>query len=146
MKCPYCANLETKVVDSRDSEEGWVRRRRECEKCNKRFTTYEKVENIKLSVIKKDGRIEEYSRDKVKGGVTRAVEKRPVTEEQVEALIDDVEMKILNRKTTEISSANIGQLVMARLKKIDQVAYLRFASVFLEFEDLDDFKHEINQL
>lgn len=146
MKCPYCANLETKVVDSRDSEEGWVRRRRECEKCNKRFTTYEKVENIKLSVIKKDGRIEEYSRDKVKGGITRAVEKRPVTEEQVEALIDDVEMKILNRKTTEISSANIGQLVMARLKKIDQVAYLRFASVFLEFEDLDDFKHEINQL
>lgn len=146
MKCPYCANLETKVVDSRDSEEGWVRRRRECEKCSKRFTTYEKVENIKLSVIKKDGRIEEYSRDKVKGGITKAVEKRPVTEEQVEALIDDIEMKILNRKTTEISSANIGQLVIARLKKIDQVAYLRFASVFLEFEDLDDFKHEINQL
>ena len=130
MKCPYCSKMETKVVDSRDTEEGLVRRRRECEKCSKRFTTYEKVESLKLTVIKKDGRNEEYQREKVKGGVTRALEKRPVTEEQVESLIDDIEMKLLNRKGTEISSADIGRMVLNRLKKLDQVAYLRFASVF----------------
>ena len=138
--------METKVVDSRDTEEGLVRRRRECEKCTKRFTTYEKVESLKLTVIKKDGRSEEYQREKVKSGVTRALEKRPVTEEQVESLIDDIEMKLLNRKGTEISSADIGRMVLNRLKKIDQVAYLRFASVFLEFGELSDFKREINQL
>lgn len=146
MKCPYCSKMETKVVDSRDTEEGLVRRRRECEKCEKRFTTYEKVENLKLTVIKKDGRSEEYQREKVKGGVTRALEKRPVTGEQVESLIDDIEMKLLNRKGTEISSADIGRMVLNRLKKLDQVAYLRFASVFLEFGELSDFKREINQL
>jgi transcriptional repressor NrdR len=146
MKCAYCGNLETKVVDSRDTEEGLVRRRRECEKCGKRFTTYEKVESVKLVVIKKDGRTEEYRREKIKNGVMRAVEKRPVTEEQVESLIDDIELKLLNRKSTEVSSANIGQMVMARLKKLDKVAYLRFASVCLEFEDLADFKKEISQL
>lgn len=146
MKCAYCGDLETKVVDSRDTEEGWVRRRRECEKCGKRFTTYEKVESVKLTVLKKDGRSEDYAREKVKNGVMRAVEKRPVTEEQVESLIDDVEMKLLNRKKTEIYSANIGQMVLSRLKKLDKVAYLRFASVFLEFASLDDFKKGINQL
>ena len=146
MKCPYCATLETKVVDSRDSDEGWVRRRRECEKCGKRFTTYEKVENVKLSVIKKDGRLEEYAREKIKKGIMRATEKRPVTEEQVESLIDDIEMKLLNRKTTEVSSANIGQMALTRLKKLDQGSYLRYASVFLEFQDLEDFKKEIGQL
>lgn len=146
MKCAYCGNLETKVVDSRDTEEGLVRRRRECEKCGKRFTTYEKVESVKLVVIKKDGRTEEYRREKIKNGVMRAVEKRPVTEEQVESLIDDIELKLLNRKSTEVSSANVGQMVMARLKKLDKVAYLRFASVCLEFEDLADFKKEISQL
>lgn len=146
MKCPYCATLETKVVDSRDTDEGWVRRRRECEKCGKRFTTYEKVENIKLSVIKKDGHSEEYAREKIKKGIMRAIEKRPVIEEQVESLIDDIEMKLLNRKTTEVSSANIGQMALTRLKKLDQVSYLRYASVFLEFQDLEDFKKEIGQL
>ena len=138
--------METKVLESRDTEEGLVRRRRECEKCAKRFTTYEKVESLKLTVIKKDGRNEEYQREKVKSGVVRALEKRPVTEEQVESLIDDIEMKLLNRKSTEISSADIGRMVLNRLKKLDQVAYLRFASVFLEFGDLSDFKREINQL
>lgn len=146
MRCAYCGDSETKVVDSRDTEEGLVRRRRECERCGKRFTTYEKVESVKLTVIKKDGRSEDYSREKVKNGIMKAVEKRPVTEEQVESLIDDVEMKLLNRKTTEISSANIGQMVLSRLKRLDKVAYLRFASVFLEFTNLDDFKKEINQL
>lgn len=146
MKCAYCGNLETKVVDSRDTEESYVRRRRECEKCGKRFTTYEKVESIKLTVLKKDGRSEDYSREKIKSGIMKAVEKRPVAEEQVESLIDDVEMKLLNRKHTEISSASVGQMVLSRLKKIDQVAYLRFASVFLEFAGLDDFKKEISQL
>jgi len=123
-----------------------VRRRRECEKCGKRFTTYEKVENLKLTVIKKDGRNEEYQREKVRGGVVKALEKRPVENEQVESLIDDIEMKLLNRKGTEISSADIGRMVLNRLKKLDQVAYLRFASVFLEFGELSDFKREINQL
>jgi transcriptional repressor NrdR len=146
MKCAYCGGLETKVVDSRDTEEGPVRRRRECEKCGKRFTTYEKVESIKLTVIKKDGRSEDYAREKVKNGIMKAIEKRPVTEEQVESLIDDIEMKLLNRKTTEISSANIGQMVLSRLKRLDKVSYLRFASVFLEFANLNDFKKEINQL
>jgi transcriptional repressor NrdR len=146
MKCPYCSRTETKVVDSRDTEEGLVRRRRECEKCGKRFTTYEKVENLKLTVIKKDGRNEEYQREKVRGGVVKALEKRPVENEQVESLIDDIEMKLLNRKGTEISSADIGRMVLNRLKKLDQVAYLRFASVFLEFGELSDFKREINQL
>jgi len=146
MKCPYCSRMETKVLESRDTEEGLVRRRRECEKCAKRFTTYEKVESLKLTVIKKDGRNEEYQREKVKSGVVRALEKRPVTEEQVESLIDDIEMKLLNRKSTEISSADIGRMVLNRLKKLDQVAYLRFASVFLEFGELSDFKREINQL
>ena len=145
MKCPYCATLESKVVDSRDTEEGSVRRRRECEKCGKRFTTYEKVENIKLSVIKKDGRSEEYAREKLKKGMMLAIEKRPVTEEQIESVIDDIESKLLNRKTTEVSSANIGQMALTRLKKLDKVAYLRYASVFLEFQGLEDFKKEIGQ-
>ena len=145
MKCPYCATLESKVVDSRDTEEGSVRRRRECEKCAKRFTTYEKVENIKLSVIKKDGRVEEYAREKLKKGMMLAIEKRPVTEEQIESVIDDIESKLLNRKTTEVSSANIGQMALTRLKKLDKVAYLRYASVFLEFQGLEDFKKEIGQ-
>lgn len=146
MKCPYCSKLETKVVDSRDTEEGLVRRRRECEHCAKRFTTYEKVESLQLKVIKKDGRLEDYQREKLKGGIVKALEKRPVGGEQVEALIDDIEVKLLNRKSTEISSADIGRMVLNRLKKIDQVAYLRFASVFLEFGELSDFKREINQL
>lgn len=145
MKCPYCATLESKVVDSRDTEEGSVRRRRECENCTKRFTTYEKVENIKLSVIKKDGRVEEYAREKLKKGMMLAIEKRPVTEEQIESVIDDIELKLLNRKTTEVSSANIGQMALTRLKKLDKVAYLRYASVFLEFQGLEDFKKEIGQ-
>lgn len=146
MKCAYCGDLETKVVDSRDTEEGWVRRRRECEKCRKRFTTYEKVESLKLTVLKKDGRSEDYSREKVKSGIMKASEKRPISEEQVESLVDDIEMKLLNRKTAEVSSANIGQTILSRLKRLDKVAYLRFASVFLDFENLDDFKKEINQL
>jgi len=138
--------METKVVDSRDTEEGLVRRRRECEKCGKRFTTYEKVENLKLTVIKKDGRSEEYQREKVKGGVVKALEKRPVTDEQIESLIDDIEMKLLNRKGTEISSADIGRMVLNRLKKLDQVAYVRFASVYREFKDINEFMEELREL
>lgn len=147
MKCPYCQGVATKVIDKRDLDGiSATRRRRECLKCLKRFTTYERVEKIELKVTKKDGRSEEYQREKIKGGVTKALEKRPVTEEQVESLIDDIEMKLLNRKGTEISSADIGRMVLNRLKKLDQVAYLRFASVFLEFGELSDFKREISQL
>ncbi|MCL5004152.1 MAG: transcriptional regulator NrdR [Patescibacteria group bacterium] len=144
MKCPYCQSAETKVIDKRDlSEEASTRRRRECLKCGKRFTTYEKVERIDLKVVKKDGRVEDYVREKLKAGLVKAVEKRPVTEEQIEEVIDDIEQRILKRQSKQISASDIGQMVLTRLKKIDRVAYLRFASVFLEFESLKDFAKQI---
>lgn len=147
MNCPYCQSAETRVIDKRDlTDVSAIRRRRECLKCLKRFTTYERVEKIVLKVTKKDGRSEEYLREKLKSGIMKAAEKRPVSEEQAESLIDDIEIKLLNRKGTEISSADIGRMVLTRLKKLDQVAYLRFASVFLEFGELSDFKREISQL
>lgn len=147
MKCPYCSHPETRVVDKRTSEDLTVaRRRRECQKCTKRFTTYERLERIELKVEKKDGRIENYEREKIKSGILKATEKRPVTEEQIEALIDDIEERLLNRKSTQISTSDIGRMVLTRLKKLDKVAYLRFASVFLEFENLDEFKKEMKGL
>lgn len=147
MKCPYCSHPETRVVDKRTSEDLTVaRRRRECQKCSKRFTTYERLEKIELKVEKKDGRTENYEREKIKRGILKAAEKRPVTEEQIEALIDDIEERLLNRKSTQISTSDIGRMVLTRLKRLDKVAYLRFASVFLEFENLDEFKKEMKGL
>jgi len=147
MKCPYCQSENTKVIDKRDVEDvGTTRRRRECLKCGKRFTTYERVEKIDLKVVKKDGRVEDYAREKIKKGVTKSVEKRPPTEEQVEELIDEVEQKLLNRQSKQISSSDIGQMVLTRLRKMDKIAYLRFASVFLEFENIEDFVKEIKEL
>ena len=147
MKCPYCSHPETRVVDKRSNDELTVaRRRRECVKCTKRFTTYERGEEIELYIIKKDGHTEKYDPEKLRRGLLRAVEKRPVTEEQVEGIIEDITERLLNRKSTEISSSDIGRMVLTRLKKLDKVAYLRFASVFLEFENLAAFKKEIAEL
>jgi len=147
MKCPYCTSEQTSVLESRDSEDGDVtRRRRECIKCGKRFTTYERVEVITLKVVKKDGNKEDFDREKIKRGIRLACEKREISEEEIEKIIDDIELRLLNRKSTEISSSDIGRMILTRLKKIDKVAYLRFASVFLEFESLEEFRRQIQEL
>ena len=145
MLCPYCNSSETKVTDKRDSQ-GVSRRRRECLKCGKRFTTYERVE-FDLRVIKKSGDREAFDRDKLKKGILRAFEKRPSDTEKIEEIVDEVEAKI-NRlaKGKEIKSSKIGEIVMAKLKKEDKIAYIRFASVYREFADLDDFKNELKGL
>jgi len=147
MRCPYCLSPETSVLESRDSEDGEVtRRRRQCGKCKKRFTTYERVEMISLKVVKKDGNQEGFDREKIKRGITLACEKRDVSEEEVEKIIEDIELRFLNRKSTEISSSDIGRMILTRLKKLDKVAYLRFASVFLEFENIQEFKKQMQEL
>jgi transcriptional repressor NrdR len=147
MNCPYCSNNDSTVLESRESEDGNVlRRRRQCIKCVKRFTTYERVENIDLKVVKKDGRKEDFSREKIIRGISKAGEKRPVEAEQIERLVDDIELRLLNRKSTEISSSDIGRMVLTRLKKLDKVAYIRFASVFLEFDSVEEFKKEIREI
>lgn len=147
MLCPYCNSTNTMVLESRESEEGNVtRRRRECQKCGKRFTTYERVEIIDLKVIKKDGELEEFSREKIIAGISKACEKRPCKPEDIESIVDEIEMRLLNRKSTQISTSDIGRMVLTRLKKLDQVAYLRFASVFLEFKDVEEFKKIIREI
>lgn len=147
MLCPYCHFSQNRVVDKRDAGDGEAtRRRRLCEKCQKRFTTYERVEKIELKVMKRDGRLEDYQREKIRGGIIKAVEKRPATPEQIDDIIDDIEAKLLSRKSNEVSSADIGQMVMTRLRKLDEVAYLRFASVFLGFESVSDFGRQIKKL
>ena len=147
MKCPYCQNTETKVTDKRDAEEvNLTRRRRECLKCEKRFTTYEKIETSNILVIKKDGRKEQYNRDKIKKGLKKACEKRPVTDERIEAEIDAIEMQLLKNEKGEISSKDVGELAIKALKKLDKIAYIRFASVYREFADLEDFNEELKKL
>lgn len=147
MRCPYCQNTETKVTDKRDAEDvNLTRRRRECLKCEKRFTTYEKIETSNILVIKKDGRKEQYSRDKIKRGLKKACEKRPVMDERIEAEIDSIEMQLLKNEKGEISSKDIGELAIKALKKLDKIAYIRFASVYREFADLEDFEEELKKL
>ncbi|MFH0864401.1 MAG: transcriptional regulator NrdR [Candidatus Gottesmanbacteria bacterium] len=147
MKCPYCESQETEVVETRESEELAVtRRRRECIQCQKRFTTYERVENIPLLVIKKDGRRESFSREKLRIGIIKACEKRPVSIDLIESLVDDIEKELRGKESTEIPSKTIGNMVLKKLKKIDKVAYLRYASVYLDFEDLSDFEETIEKL
>ncbi len=144
MKCPFCASPESQVLESRMVENGdSIRRRRECGKCSKRFTTYEKVKGTALWVIKKDGRREPYDREKVKRGILRAVEKRPVSLDLIGDLVDRVEREMLKKENEEVSSKAIGRAILQRLKRIDKVAWLRFASVYLEFEDLEDFARAI---
>lgn len=145
MLCPYCNHQETKVTDKRDSE-GLTRRRRECLKCGERFTTYERVE-LELNILKKDGRREKFNHDKLKAGIQKAFEKRPQTSEEIEEVVTQTENKIFrSAKDKEITTAKIGQIVMDKLKKVDKIAYIRFASVYREFADIDDFKEEIKNL
>ena len=147
MKCPYCAHLESKVVDSRPADEGAsIRRRRECLACHKRFTTYETMESLPLMVIKKDGSRQSFDRNKVMGGLIRACEKRPVPYQDLEGLVAEIEQVLQNQMERESSSAQIGELVMERLKKLDEVAYVRFASVYRQFKDINTFMHELNKL
>lgn len=144
MNCPYCSNSDTQVLESRalPSSDG-IRRRRECKKCVKRFTTHEKVVNLDLKVIKKDGRKEDYDREKLLKGVKKACYKRGVKSEVIENLVDEIEMKLLKRKTIQIKSSEIGRMVLNRLKKIDELAYMRFASVYMDFSDANDFRNFI---
>lgn len=144
MICPYCKNPETKVTDKRDCN-GETKRRRECLKCKKRFTTFEKVEPIDMRVIKKDGRREQFSREKLKSGIMKALEKRPVQIEKIENLILEIEEKLC-KKGKEVESKEIGELVMKGLKKIDKVAYIRFASVYKDFHDIDDFREVVKEI
>ena len=147
MKCPYCGYLESKVVDSRPADEGAsIRRRRECLSCHKRFTTYETVESLPLVVIKKDGSRQSFDRSKVLSGVIRACEKRPVTYQAMEGLVTEIEQALQNQMDREVSSAQIGELVMERLKKLDEVAYVRFASVYRQFKDINTFMAELSKL
>ena len=147
MRCPYCAFLESKVVDSRPADEGAsIRRRRECLSCHKRFTTYETVESLPLMVVKKDGSRQSFDRSKVLGGLIRACEKRPVSYQAMEGLVAEIEQALQNQMDREVSSAEIGELVMERLKRLDEVSYVRFASVYRQFKDINTFMAELNKL
>ncbi len=147
MKCPYCAFEESKVIDSRPTDEGErIRRRRECLKCQKRFTTYEIIESLPIIVIKKDKSREVFNRDKLINGMLKACEKRPVSINDIERAVDDIETKLQNSLDREVTSDAIGELVMAKLKELDEVAYVRFASVYRQFKDLSTFMEELNKL
>lgn len=147
MKCPYCGGSDSSVLESRLSEdEQSIRRRRECGRCTKRFTTYERAEGIDLVVIKKDGSREEFDREKIRKGLMKATWKRPVSIDQIDRIVEEVERKLRRRKNKEIKSWEIGRLVISRLQKLDPVGYLLFASVYRDFQDLDDFKREIRTL
>ncbi len=147
MRCPYCSYSESKVIDSRPAEEGaTIRRRRECLSCGKRFTTYEIMERLPLLVIKRDGSRQTFDRMKLIGGLIKACEKRPVTVDQLERIADEIEQELQGSLEREVSSERIGELVMDRLKDLDQVAYVRFASVYRQFKDINTFLDELNKL
>lgn len=147
MKCPYCSYEETQVIDTRETENLEVtRRRRECLKCNKRFTTYERVEEADIIVVKKDGRRERFERQKLLNGILKACEKRPISLDKIEKLVDEVESDLRKRDSVEVESNVIGEIAMKKLKALDKVAYIRFASVYREFEDLDRFEEELERL
>ncbi|MEI8344112.1 MAG: transcriptional regulator NrdR [Candidatus Moraniibacteriota bacterium] len=147
MICPYCGNNETKVVDSRDTNDAKaIRRRRECEKCQARFSTYEEIEIMRLTVIKRDSSKQEYNRKKIEIGLRKALEKRPVSEEKINKAIGDIEFEIQARESNEISSKEIGKMILEKLKEIDDVAYLRFASVYKSFKSADSFRKEMEKM
>jgi transcriptional repressor NrdR len=147
MKCPYCGSTDSEVVETRTSEEvDTIRRRRECMKCKKRFTTYERIENVNLVVIKKDGKREQFDRDKLQRGIIRSCEKTGVSMEAIEKIVTEVERELRGADSVEIESKKIGQMIAIRLKKIDKVAYIRFASVFKRFVDIEDFEEEVKKL
>ena len=147
MRCPYCHHAEDKVIDSREAKEGVaIRRRRECAKCGRRFTTYEYIEEIPVMIVKKDGRREPFSRDKLVGGIQKTCEKRPIATEAIESMVNEITATVTNTLDREISSTRIGELVMKRLRNLDHVAYVRFASVYQDFKDTDDFLSELQTL
>ena len=147
MKCMYCDRMESKVIDTRPTDEGTViRRRRECEGCGRRFTTYEKVEHVAILVVKRDGRRESFDSEKIRGGIIKACEKRPVSMDEIDAMVSDIEREVYNSLIKEISSARIGDLVMEKLRGKDDVAYVRFASVYKQFKDIDEFMDELRDL
>lgn len=147
MKCPYCNHPDTRVIDSRPAEDGSsIRRRRSCDVCGKRFTTYEKVETIPLIIIKKDNNREQYNRKKIENGVLRACYKRPVSADDIQQTVDSIETKIFSLEAKEIPSSTVGELVMEELKGLDEVAYVRFASVYREFKDVNTFMDELKKI
>lgn len=147
MRCPFCGYEDSKVVDTRPTDEGRIiKRRRECLKCQKRFTTYEKVERQPVLVIKKDNRREEFDRNKILNGIIKACQKRPVSIEQMNKIVDEIENEIYNSMREEISSREIGEMVMEKLKKIDEISYVRFASVYRQFKDINTFIEELQKL
>ncbi len=147
MQCPYCKSSETEVVETRVAEEGTnIRRRRTCSSCGKRFTTYERIENITLIVKKNDGRREQFSREKLRSGIIKACEKTKVSLEEINNIVDDIERELMTGDSVEIEGKKIGQMTAVRLKKADKVAYIRFASVFKRFVDVEDFEKELKKL
>lgn len=147
MKCPYCFSQNTSVIDSREAEDqSSIRRRRKCDDCNKRFTTYERIEGIDLKVIKKDGTKEEFNREKLRRGLVKATWKRPISMADIEDLMDDIELRLRQKKTNQIKSWEIGNLVINRLRKLDPLSYLLYASVYRDFESIEDFNKEITKL
>jgi transcriptional repressor NrdR len=147
MVCPFCGHSDTKVVDSRDTNDGKaIRRRRECEKCQARFSTYEEMEIMKLTVLKRDGSKQDYERRKVETGIRKALEKRPVTEDRISKAIGDIEYEIQSRESNEISSKEIGKIILKKLKELDDVGYLRFASVYKSFKNAESFRKEVEKL
>lgn len=147
MKCPFCNEADTKVIDSRPAEDNSsIRRRRQCGTCGKRFTTYEKLETMPLMVIKKDRSRETYDRSKIEAGVIHSCHKRPVSPQQINVMIDEIENQVFNMEEKEVETSSIGELVMNRLKKLDEVAYVRFASVYREFKDVNTFMEELGKL
>lgn len=147
MKCPYCQALETRVIDSRTSNEGFaIRRRRECSECGNRFTTYEQITEIRMTVVKKDGTRVPFDREKIRSGIEKACYKRPISPEVIGDLAARIESDVLRQGDSEVTSAQLGEMVMEALRDLDQVAYVRFASVYREFKDVSDFEHEIRPM
>ena len=147
MKCRYCASIESKVIDSRPTEDGSaIRRRRECINCGKRFTTYEKIEEIPIMVVKRDGRREPFDSEKIRIGIRKACEKRPIAADVQDKLVEDVTREVFNTLASEVTTRDIGEILMRKLKDVDEVAYVRFASVYRSFEDVNAFREEIRKL
>lgn len=147
MRCLYCGHLESKVIDSRSTDEGsTIRRRRECLQCGKRFTTYEKIESVPIMVVKKDGTRESFDRDKILNGIRRACEKRPISADKMEEVVGSIELQLSNMLIREVSSEKIGQMVMDELQKLDDIAYVRFASVYRQFKDINSFMEELSKI
>ena len=146
MKCPYCGKENTRVIDSRPTDDSSIRRRRQCDECGKRFTTYEKVETLPLIVVKKDNNREPYDREKIVAGIVRSCHKRPISMKQINDMVDDIEGQIFNMGEKEIPTTTIGSIVMDKLKDLDEVAYVRFASVYREFKDVNTFMDELKSV